>query len=214
MRMHDHRMPCSGDFDLRQSISRGQHQPAEQHRSDVVAMPATAGDGFAGHGVRVQRVRIQRRVEQRVGGHQGGHAGRRRAAQPGAERDALVEFDLEAERQRQRFAQRKQRAAGGVALGLQRQVGDRAADRLDPHRRFVDAAHGGDIADAGDAVAEDVEADPHIAYGSRRKRPRFHACAHRRAPSAAASRSRSENTPAAVTSGPAPGPCTTSGLSR
>ena len=35
-----------------------------------------------------------------------------------------------------------------------------------------------------------------------------------RAPSAVATRKRSENTPAAVTSGPAPGPCTTSALSQ
>ena len=37
---------------------------------------------------------------------------------------------------------------------------------------------------------------------------------HRRAPNAAPTRNRSANTPAAVTSGPAPGPCTMSGLSR
>ena len=73
---------------------------------------------------------------------------------------------------------------------------------------------GADIADAGDAVAEDGETDPDIADGAGRERTRFQSGSHRRAPSAAARRSRSENTPAAVTSGPAPGPCTTSGLSR
>ena len=104
---------------------------------------------------------------------------------------------------------------GGVARGLQRQRGDGAADGGDAHGRFLDAAHGGDIADAGDAVAEHVEADADVADGAGCEGARLvtHG-AHSLAPSAAASRSRSANTPAAVTSGPAPGPCTTSGLSQ
>ena len=129
-------------------------------------MAAAAGDGLAGQRVRIQRVRVQWRVEQRIGGDQRGHAGRRRAGEAGAQRNALVEFDREAERQRQRLPQGDQRAAGGVAFGLERQRGDHAANRRDAHGRFVDAAHGGGIADAVDAVAEDVEAHPDIAYRS------------------------------------------------
>ena len=76
----------------------------------------------------------------------------------------------------------------------------------------VDAADRGAIAGAGDGVAEDVEADADVADAGRRECTGLFA-AHTRAPRAAETRSRSANTPAAVTSGPAPGPCTTSGFS-
>ena len=62
--------------------------------------------------------------------------------------------------------------------------------------------------------AQDVEADGDVGRRSRRERRRLVAsrAAHRRAPRYEHTRSRSANTPAAVTSGPAPGPCTISGL--
>ncbi len=59
-------------------------------------------------------------------------------------------------------------------------------------------------------VTENIEAHRYVGHRGRRERT----CDHRRAPSPAATRSRSANTPAAVTSGPAPGPCTTNGLSQ
>ncbi len=128
----------------------------------------------------------------------------------------FVEFDLESERQFQRRPQRDQCRTGGVAFGLQRQVGHRAAYRCDANGWFIDAAHGGDVADAGDAVADDVEANADIADRAWREGASDHSVfgIHKRAPRLDARRSKSENTPAAVTSGPAPGPCTTSGLSR
>ena len=50
--------------------------------------------------------------------------------------------------------------------------------------------------------------------GAKAVAPLARGARHRRAPRYAASRSRSANTPPAVTSGPAPGPCTISGLSQ
>src|SRR5690606_2732303 len=141
----------------------------------------------------------------------------RRAAQPGAERDALVQRHGEAERQRQRFAKRDQRAARGVALGLQRQLpdpGDIALDGLDAHHGLVDPAHRGHVARAFDGMPEQVETDADIADACGRERARgcTHACTPRPVLSEWAIASTSPNTPAAVTCGPAPGPCTTSGL--
>src|SRR3546814_6760025 len=72
------------------------------------------------------------------------------------------------------------------------------------------------VAWSGDRVAEQVEADADIADAGRRECAGLAAMlteAHARAPSALAIASTSPKTPAAVTSGPAPGPCTTSGLS-
>src|SRR5690606_31981612 len=62
-------------------------------------------------------------------------------------------------------------------------------------------------------VSEQVEAHPDVAdrgRGEGRRGPRRPG--HRFAPRDVASRRRSANTPPAVTSGPAPGPCTTSGF--
>ena len=142
----------------------------------------------------------------------------------------------------ERLAQRDQRLPGGIARGLQRQrvgAGDVAADRGDAHFRLVDAAHHRDVAHAVDGMAEQVEADADVADAAGREGAAMRAAgrlvrsrsmstlmrapAHARLacsdagpmrePSDCAIASTSPNTPAAVTSGPAPGPCTTSGLS-
>ncbi|KAG0927417.1 hypothetical protein G6F31_018059 [Rhizopus arrhizus] len=160
--------------------------------------------------MRVQRFAWQRRIQQRIGRDQRRAPRRRRAAHAGAERNALVDLDGETEVQAQPFAQRHQRSTRRVPGRVQRQFHRAATDRLDAHHRFVDPAHAYGIADPGDGMAENVES--HCPVGHRGGC--VCTCDHRRAPSPAATRSRSANTPAAVTSGPAPGPCTTSGLSQ
>ncbi len=79
------------------------------------------------------------------------------------------------------------------------------------------ATHRCAVARADERLAENIEADAEIADAGGRKCGCFeplHAGIQTRAPNEAATRSRSAKTPAAVTSGPAPGPCTTSGLSQ
>src|SRR5262249_44878143 len=100
---------------------------------------------------------------------------------------------------------------GCIPHGVERQLDGVVADLGDAHFVCIDAPHGCTIAGAGDRVSEDVEANADVADGSRSERTGF---LHTRAPSDAATRSKSANAPAAVTSGPAPGPCTTSGLSQ
>ena len=79
---------------------------------------------------------------------------------------------------------------------------------------LIDPAHGGEVAGTVEHVAEQVEADADVADAGRREG----ACdvrrlRHWRAPSDCATARMSPKMPAAVTCGPAPGPCTTSGLS-
>src|SRR5690606_36924203 len=97
----------------------------------------------------------------------------------------------------------------GVFQRVHWQIGDASADRIDAHDGFVDAPYCGAIADTGHALTENIETDRNIADAGRREGGRRH---HRRAPSAAPRRSKSAKIPAAVTSRPAPGPCTISGL--
>ena len=175
------------------------------------------------HDIAVQREAVQglarqRRVEQGIGRDQGGHARGRRAAEARTQRNPLVQREREPERQVERIAQGEQGAAGGVARGLQRELldaGDVAVDRIDAHGGRVDAAHRGDVAGAIDRMAEEVEADPDIADAGGRECADCSAHAWTPTPvlSECAIASTSPNTPAAVTCGPAPGPCTTSGLS-
>ena len=102
--------------------------------------------------------------------------------------------------------------ASGVLFGLQWQAGDDSANGIDANQRLVDASHRGVVAGAGKTVSKYVETDRDIAYAGWREGA-ADVSTHKRAPIAAPTRSRSANTPAAVTSGPAPGPCTMSGLS-
>ena len=232
IRMRHHGIQPAGHGQRDHPVLRRQHHAAEQHRRDVVAVQAAAGHGLALQRERIQRVARERFIEERIRGDQRGDAGRRRTAQAGAQRNAFLQFDLEPVRQRQRFAQRDQGAAGGVAFGIERQrVGayDRAADRGDAHFGRVDAADDGDIARTIDGVTEQIEADADVADARGRERAGFVAVpgvplrslrwfgvgrkgTHARAPSVRAIARISPNTPAAVTSAPAPGPCTTSGL--
>ncbi len=55
-----------------------------------------------------------------------------------------------------------QRSPGGVAGCVQWQRDSTATDRIDPHRRLVDAAHAHGIADTGNGMAENVEAHCHV----------------------------------------------------
>jgi len=192
-------------------VVRAENEAAGRNRPDVVAMSAAAGHRFAGQRERIQRFPRQRFGQQCVRRDQGRDAGCRRSAHARAQRDALVEFDLEAVAEAERAPQFHDRHAGGIAVRLHRQVDRRAADRADAHHGFVDAAHRGAIARSRETVAEDVETDRHVADTGRRERDDAF-LTHTRAPKDDATRSRSANTPAAVTSGPAPGPCTTRGL--
>ncbi|MNI35853.1 hypothetical protein D3C73_898900 [compost metagenome] len=210
MRMHQQAVPAGRHRNRHQAISRTQRHAPQQQRADVVTMAATAGHRFAIQCKRIQRFARQWHVQQRIGRHQRGHAGGSRSAHAGAEGNALVDLDGKTEAQSQPLTQRYQRRASGVAGGFQRQLHRTAADRIDAHPWLVDAAHAHRIADTGDGVTQDVETHGHVGHRCGREG----ACDHSRAPSPAATRSRSANTPAAVTSGPAPGPCTTSGLSQ
>src|SRR5690606_39597122 len=83
-----------------------------------------------------------------------------------------------------------------------------AGNAGDPHHGFLDAPHRGDVARAFEDMAEQVEADADVADAGRGE------SAHGVHARDACTQARmSPNTPAAVTCGPAPGPCTTSGLS-
>ena len=194
-------------------------------------MAPAAGHRLAGQGEWIQCLARQWPLQQRIGRHQRGHAGGRRTAHARAQGDALVDLDFESVLQPQRLAHGDQGGAGGIALGFQRQRERRATDRRHPHLRRIDSAHGDGVADPGQRMAEDVEAHRHVADRGRRKRAglplwlwrwlHLRDCgrlatdrAHSRAPCPAATRSTSANTPAAVTSGPAPGPCTISGFSQ
>src|SRR5205807_5621677 len=128
-----------------------------------------------------------------------------------AERNALVDLESEAELGLQGLLHGEQRPPRGVVLGSLRQlVGD------SPYCGYRHAGgggrgHGDAIPERLDGKSEDVEADRDVADRGGRERARTRAwgrCAHSCAPRWAASRSRSANTPPAVTSGPAPGPCT------
>src|SRR5690606_2456038 len=121
---------------------------------------------------------------------------------------------FDAELRRLRRQQRLHGAAGGVAFRLQRQRAARAFDGGDAHARRTRAGGGDAVVGTGEAVSEQVEADADIAHRGRRAGGGTVRRAHSGAPSAAATRSTSANTPAAVTSGPAPGPRTISGLSQ
>ncbi|MNV20025.1 hypothetical protein D3C71_1109100 [compost metagenome] len=214
--MHQQAVPRRRDRHRHQPVRRAQYQPAQQHRPEVVAMAATAGHRLTGQREWIQRLARQRVRQQRIGRDQGGHARRGRTAHTRAQRDAFVDLHLEPERQIQRGMQRDQRRAGRVVLGHQRQVHRGAADRPDLHHARFNAPHRHGIANALDGVTKNVEPDPHVADRGRCERACFRhaALTHKRAPSPTATRSTSANTPAAVTSGPAPGPCTTSGLSQ
>src|ERR1700722_9859635 len=109
------------------------------------------------------------------------------------------------------LAHRHQRCAGGVQRCVERKINAAVANRADAHDGFVDAANDSPITRALDGVTENIESHTNVADRRRCEGARLF---HMRAPSAAAMRSKSANTPAAVTSGPAPGPCTTRGLSQ
>src|SRR5262249_54239999 len=110
------------------------------------------------------------------------------------------------------FAHGEQRLTRGVLRRIGRQLARYAINPTDANTRLSPSRHGDFVAQRVDCKTEDVEPDRHVADRGRRK----HSCplAHRRAPRYAARRSRSANTPPAVTSGPAPGPWTISGLSQ
>src|SRR5207253_1907971 len=142
------------------------------------------------------------------------------------ERDALLEFEFEAMSDGEVSAQRLQGSSCRVFFGLHREFGcsgHSSPDRRDAHDRFLDAPHERDVAHAGERMAEYVETDADVADAAggegadgtsarlavhepgrfdRRGR-------HARAPRLCTTARISPNTPAAVTSGPAPGPCTT-----
>ena len=140
------------------------------------------------HGV-LQQLQLGTRLrQQRVGRHHGGDRRGCRTAQPGGQRNALVDRKLKAETGRLRIVQRDDRAAGGVLRSLQRQILHHAANGLDgpPGRRAAPRRHA--IADRVDRKAQNIEANGDVADRCGRKRggdaasrPRC-GIAHRRAP--------------------------------
>ena len=151
------------DRDGQQPILGGDDETAEQLRAHVVAVPPAGGRGLAFEGMGVERLPLERRVDQLVGGDQRRDRRGGRSAEPGAQRDALVDLHLEAESQPQSVAQREQRAAGRVARRVLRQLGRAAADRRDADRTLVHAAHRHLVARSGETLAQDVEADGDVA---------------------------------------------------
>src|SRR5690606_30940141 len=77
---------------------------------------------------------------------------------------------LAVEREAARLWQRCQRLSGGVAFDLQRyalRTRGITRGRGDPHPRCRDATHPGHVAQAVDAVPEQVEADADVAHAGR-----------------------------------------------
>lgn len=192
-----------------------EHQAPEQRGGDVVGVGRAAGDGLALHREAEQALGGEGPIEQGVGGDDRGDGRAGAAAEAGRERDALAHPGLEAEGQPELAAHGDEGHAGGVALGLERQGRLGALDAGDAHDRLVEAPHRDAIAEGADGVAEHVEADGDVADRRGGEGAGFEGRAHATwAPRYEQTRSTSANTPAAVTAGPAPGPCTTSGFSR
>src|SRR5690606_40010418 len=99
-----------------------------------------------------------------------------------------------------------------IAFRLRRQVRTHTCDRGDAHAAVCGAPCRNTVADRLEAVAEHVKADCHIADARRRKSRCNFTHDQSFAPKYAHTRNRSANTPPAVTSGPAPGPCTIKGF--
>ncbi len=157
----------------------------------------------------------ERFVEQGVGGDDGGDGGRGTAAEAGRQGDALVDPGLEAEGQRESAAHGVEGHAGGIVLERERQGRLGAGDCGDADDRLGQAAHRDAVAERADGVAEHVEADGDVADRGGGEGAGDGRWVHARwAPSEEQTRRRSAKTPAAVTAGPAPGPCTTRGFSR
>ena len=151
----------------------GQHQAAEQHRADVVAVPAAAGDRFAGQRERIQR--FARPAARRAARWRPPAPPRRRPPnRPCPEPSAmpLSSSSLEAECGRPSASRSAISAAPAVLRSAsQRQVdrrcrgSQRCAPSAPSMRRTVARSPG-----AGEAVAEDVEADADVADAGRRER--------------------------------------------
>ena len=210
IRMHDNAVPGVGNVDADQARRCCQYQSAQQHRAHVVAMATAAGNGFALDGKWIEFPCLQGPIKQRVGSHQRGHAGCGGATHARTHGNALVEFDAESEGQAKCFAQRDEGATGGVALRLDGQCRNAASNGLDAHHWLGNAPDRGAVTWPGKALAKDVETYRNVADAGRGKGA---GRTQRRAPKAAPRRSKSAKIPAAVTSRPAPGPCTIIGLS-
>src|SRR5262249_23492038 len=130
-----------------------------------------------------------------------------------------LDRELDAEIEIARAREREHCHTRGVAFRFERQILHDALDRGDAHAGFRHSTRLHAIADRLHAVSEHIEADSDVAdaggseCGGEISRA-FHSRGHAQsfAPRYAQTRSKSANTPAAVTSGPAPGPWTTSGF--
>ncbi len=172
-RMHEHAVPSVAGTGIGNERSVGrQHETAEQHRADVVAVTAAARDRFAGQRERIERAR-------RAAAGRAVHWPRRaqrRPTRPSRPCRSRTECPCRV-RSRSRtaalsaIAQRDQRGACRVALGFERQSAlrsresRRCARRVSAMRRTRDA-----VAGPVDRVAEDVEADTDVADRGRRER--------------------------------------------
>ncbi len=141
-----------------------ENQATEQGGRDVIHMQRTARHLLALHG-ELQKFQLAARLrQQRVGRDHRAHGGGRRAAQPRAQRNALLDLHLEAEARIQGLLHRHQGAAGRIALRLQRQLFGYPADRRNAHARLAAATHGDAIAEGAHRHAQDVESNCNIAH--------------------------------------------------
>ena len=162
----------------------GEHQAAEQARTDVVDVQRARRHGLALHRELEQLDLAERFFQQRVGGDHRGDGRGRRTPEPGAERNPLVDRGGEPEARVQRLLHGEQRAPRGVLLRIARDVGDDASRAGDDHTRRVRALDGDRVTEHVDREAQDVEADGDVRRRGRRESgcAQFPDRAHSRAP--------------------------------
>jgi hypothetical protein len=146
-----------------------QHETTEQAGRDVIDVHRPARDEFALDRVLQQLQACLRLLQQGVGRDHGGHRRRRRSAHSRGQWDTFVDGQLETVRQFQSVMHGLHRAARGVALGLHRQLARDAGDRADANDGFLDPLHPHAVANGLHGMAENVEADPDVGDGGRRK---------------------------------------------
>src|SRR5690606_26914233 len=110
---------------------------ADQHRADVVSLDAVGGDGLAGERVGVEGFARKRVVEECVACDYGRNGRSGRPTHAGAERDSLVQLQLEPVPRASSLEQRLEGTTGSVPRRLRGKVVDATHPAMDPDQ--VDA---------------------------------------------------------------------------